>query len=318
MLKLIFQFFDRKQKKINSFLKEELDHRANFEILKFPSEILNSQIKVIQFYKETQFGTIAGLGADRSIEKAYLKAIVEYYERLAYFENENQFNLQSTNGIAAHRMNLIAKLSARNELFERDSFLRHWYTNTPFENIPLNANEQIINLELASSGLEILLARTKMGFKETIICFLIIKKSGGFAIGLSTGRGKEDRTKAIQEALINYFFGHQGYSVEEQIKIVNEEGVKSLIAHRAFWLYKNPLPEWVFAATKNQTVDSNKKIFKKFEYKELSLFPFKVVHCENTNLIPLRVGDICKIYPEGLSKFQINIVSGNTQYHPIP
>lgn len=317
IINLILKTIDFNQKKINKLIATEIQTGGSFEKLLFPIEELN-EIHVIQFFKlHPTFGQVSGLGADSKIEMAYLKAIVEYFERLAFFENEKKLNLYSTNGIAAHRIKNIAKKSAQDELLERDAFLRHWYSNTPFIGLELNTHEKGIDLLLKKESLELILAESYLGSIETIVCFLKDNKSKGFALGLSAGRGICNREKAIQEAIINYFFGHQGFSVEEQLATIKSEGIHSLLSHRAYWLYIESIPEWLIKGeTKDKLIEGG--AISHFKYEILEEVPFKVYRCINHDLIDLTVGDVCKNYPEALTKIGLDVVLGPTQYHPIP
>lgn len=317
ILNIFLKIFDFNQRKINKLIEQEILSGGNFEKLIFPIDELN-QLHVIQFFKNNNiYGIVSGLGADKDLKLAYLKSIVEYFERLAFFKNEKNLNLFSTNGIAAHRIPAIAKNSAEDELLERDSFLRHWYSNTPFTPLLLNSEEEHINQSLKSESLEIFLGQTYLGFKETTACFLKSNKTNGFALGISSGRGFYDREKAIQEALINYFFGHLGVPVENQLLAIQNEGVRSLQSHRAYWLYLNPMPSWIFAAgTTKKAVKS--KLISKSQFQSLENSPFKVYRCINQELIELLIGDVCKIYPDALTQIGFNVVLGPTQFHPIP
>lgn len=317
ILNLTLKAFDFDQRRINLIIEQEIEAGGQFEKLVFPIKELN-QTYVIQFFKtNSEYGMVSGLGADKEIEMAYLKAIVEYFERLAFFKNEKTHQLYSTNGIAAHRIKSIAKKAAEDEVLERDSFLRHWYSNTPFISIRLDREEEKTNKALKTELLEIFLGKTYLGSKETVICFLKDNKTNGFALGLSSGRDHLDREKAIQEALINYFFGHQGVSIDDQILTIKKEGIRSLQSHRAFWLYMTPMPNWLFADTSeyNMTAIRPKP---HSEFLVLEDSPFCVYRCINNELIELLIGDVCKFYPEALTKIGINVVLGPTQYHPIP
>lgn len=69
-----------------------------------------------------------GLGCDTKEEIAYLKAQNELIERLVYrFEKVNT-PLKSSSGFAAHSNLDNCKLSAFNELLERDLFLTSWFS----------------------------------------------------------------------------------------------------------------------------------------------------------------------------------------------
>ena len=261
---------------------------------------------------------VSGLGADKDLQMAYLKAIVEFFERLSFHKHERDEGIYSTNGIAAHRIAGLAKKSAEEELLERDSFMRHWFTNTPFTQVELNEEAKKLDSVLKNHQLKIHLGKTTLGHKETYLCFLQDLKTTGFALGLSSGRGSYDIEKSIQEALINYFFGHQGVSAEKQIEIIKNEGVKSLMSHRAFWLYMNPMPEWLFAKSEVKMSPSQSNLKTRSTFKQLESRPFEVWHCKNDGLLELYVGDVYKFFPSGLTEMGLNVVLGPTQYHPIP
>lgn len=68
-----------------------------------------------------------GRGYSNTPDSALKKAISESVERVVGLEFA-----ESTNGIASHVTLDLAKENARNELVERDLFLSHFRTNTPF------------------------------------------------------------------------------------------------------------------------------------------------------------------------------------------
>lgn len=76
-----------------------------------------------------------GRGNGDSRDLSLKKAMVESIERAICLDYA-----KTTNGIAAHTDNRMAELNARNELLERDLFLNHFYTNTPFIRLETNLN----------------------------------------------------------------------------------------------------------------------------------------------------------------------------------
>ena len=69
----------------------------------------------------------SGSGIDKSSDMAFVKAGVEAIERAICFENKKR-----SNGIAGHIKDDLAKRNAKYELLERDTFLSHYLTKTPF------------------------------------------------------------------------------------------------------------------------------------------------------------------------------------------
>ncbi|MGZ6298623.1 MAG: YcaO-like family protein, partial [Parachlamydiaceae bacterium] len=177
----------------------ELRNGAEFDELKFPLQSMQ-HYKVIQF-RSADSKEIAGLGASINLKDAYKIAYFEYLERKALFDYGIHCGFNSTNGIALHKFKFLASSSARSELFERDSFLLHWHSSTPF--IPIEIKEiqdQLIPAinELKTLGYETRFGKTFLGEQETIVTTLMDSKTQGFALGLSSGRGtKKDIEKAF-------------------------------------------------------------------------------------------------------------------------
>jgi hypothetical protein len=71
-----------------------------------------------------------GLGCDAKEEIAYLKAQNELIERLVYRFEKTKNPLKSSSGFAAHSTLDNCKLSAFNELLERDLFLTSWFSGS--------------------------------------------------------------------------------------------------------------------------------------------------------------------------------------------
>ena len=190
---------------------------------------------------------IAGLGSDFDEKKAYRKGVFEYLERKIVMTVGVEFGFDSTNGVAAHRYKSLAANAAYNELCERDSFLRHWYLKAPFKEIVLNTRlGKAVAEDLRRDGFDLLLKETRLGFKKTRLAFLVNRSTGGFALGLSSGRGASgDVDKSILEAVINLYFGNEGRSESELIDDVKRHGLEVPRDHRAYWLLMNPIPNWI-------------------------------------------------------------------------
>lgn len=314
----ILNQFDPNLKNSYELLNKEINSgEGSFEKLLLPSE-LNFDINVIQYFKShPTFNLVSGLGSDRNLETAYVKAIVEYFERLAFFENEHKLGLTSTNGIAAHPYLAMAKKMAMDEMFERDAFLRHWYTQTPFHKIDLSAKSKELKQNLERLNLDLILAVTHLGYQKVVCAFLLDLKSGGFALGLSSGRDKQDEDKAIFEAIINYFFGHGGKSKETLISELKNNEISSLEHHRSFWLYDQKFPDFMIATGDQMAPVQYPALKGKTEYHVLRDDKLKIVKMSNENLIELSVGDVTKS-KVSLTKIDLNGLVGPFKYHPIP
>lgn len=211
----------------------------------------------------------------------------------------------------------MAKKIAQDEMFERDAFLRHWYTQTPFLKILANKKnlEQIERLN--KLDLDIILAQSFMGYQKVICAFLVDKKWGGFALGLSSGRDNEDEDKAIFESLINYFFGHGGKSVDLLKKELNDSGINSLEKHRSYWLYDQKFPEFMIQTGVHLIPAKSSLIETDTQYYTFRDDSLKIVKMINKNLIELTVGDVNKS-KHILTEIKKNDLLGAFKYHPIP
>jgi hypothetical protein len=282
-----------------------------------PTE-LTSNIYIIQYFKNhPQFRIVSGLGSDRNLEAAYVKAVVEYFERLAFFENEHKLGLTSTNGIAAHPYMIMAKKMANDEMFERDAFLRHWYTQTPFIKMEPSLKTLDLIVKLKTLKIDLVLAHSYLGYQKVTCAFLIDLETSGFALGLSSGRGKQDEDKAIFESIINYFFGHSGKSKDELIKDLLESEIKSLEHHRSFWLYNQKFPDFMVKTGVQLTPEKFPTLAGKTNYNILRDDNLKIVKMSNENLIELSVGDVTKTRIK-LTGINPNGLVGPFKYHPIP
>lgn len=269
----------------------ELAKGAEFDEFKLPLQSMQNY-KVVQF-RPAMGKSLAGLGASTNPNDAYKIAYFEYLERKALFDYGIHYGFNSTNGIALHKFKFLASSSARSELFERDSFLLHWHSSTPFITIEINEIQpQLISAinELKTLGYETRFGKTFLGEQDTIITTLIDTKTQGFALGLSSGRGtQKDIEKAFLEACINLFFGDCGRSKNELLNQIKEEGISNLSAHRTLWLYLKSLPSWFYGnpESKPTYVRSSRQIQEILLTKE----PFPVVGVYSKDLIMLEIGE---------------------------
>ncbi|MGK5088801.1 YcaO-like family protein [Bdellovibrionota bacterium FG-2] len=299
---------------LNEAIQEEQAQGAVFERLLFPVASLKD-FHLIQFFKPTENGrAIAGLGADWDEKRAYRKAVISAGIELGF---------NSTNGVGAHRYPALAFRAGTNELFERDSFLRHWYSKTPFFKLDesLISSTQAWIGDLKSLGYRSLVCKTYLGFISTTLAFLIDEKTGGFALGLSNGRGgKEDTQKAFIEAVINLFFGNEGKPTEELLSRVKKHGVRSLIDHRTNWLLINSVPAWILTpvGSMDQQIKVAKLKVPKVERVTLAVRPVPVVgaHCEESLNLVLGLPNERDL--EILRRSQLFPVNGGFVPHPIP
>jgi len=232
----------------------------------------------------------AGLGVDKDGRVALIKALSEYFERKAVLTTGEFLGFNSTNGVASHRFSVLAKHAAYYELVERDAFLAHWYSQSSFEkidNLPLDLSAMIDALK--ASQLKTIFYNTSLGFERATVCFVVDKATGGFAVGLSAGRGKFDLAKALQEAIINFELGGYSFSKKQLVEDFDLHGITSLQAHRTYWLYKSILPEWVLKGSPCKNLQSTLKK-QKTTFIEMAKKPFKVIGAKNVAMLPLIVG----------------------------
>ena len=304
-------------------LQMVLTHRPTFNSsnlfrrLSLPYESC-SQLNLISYTTKdylTNKDAIAGLGVDISENLAFTKAIAEYYERKEFYKNIEKYNLETTNGMAAHIFTSLAIKKAKAEIVERDSLFRHWYTKTPFKKISSDSSWiQSVADELSIKGFSLLLGETYLGVEKTIVCFLVEEKTQGFVVGCeSNGDDAFKKEKAVQEALINLSFGDQNDNFDQATARINNYGINTLKDHRAYWRYLKPLPKWVF----NTNLDSEQSLNEHeviYDVNVLKRFPMSVVAVESPSLIPFVVGEwnLANNF-----KYKLRVNDGEV-IHPIP
>ena len=170
------------------FIDTQIKSGAEFKKVTIPLETLR-WLHTIHFSFLENSLDYYGLGSDINEKLAYVKAVVEFYERKAFYDVGIKRGFTSTNGIAGHRFYNLAHKAAIAELYERDAFLCHWYSQTPFLKVE-NTNTDVQNViaELSSMQIKTLFRSTYLGFQKIILCFLINEQTGGFALGLSSDK----------------------------------------------------------------------------------------------------------------------------------
>jgi hypothetical protein len=303
------------------FIDSQIKSGAEFKKVTIPLETLK-WLYTIHFSFTDKSLDYYGLGSDTNEKLAYVKAVVEFYERKAFYDVGIKCGFTSTNGIAGHRFYNLAHKAAIAELYERDAFLCHWYSQTPYLKVE-NINTDVQNVINELSGLKIktLFRSTYLGFQKIILCFLINEQTGGFALGLSND--KQNTAKAFSEAVINYFLGHQGKTPDELQAELRKEGLISLQNHRTYWMHENPIPEWVLKiSTKEHSLGQNTtvpKIINTFKYKT---GPIRISGVQLSEIFTLKLGFPTKEDMELLRRrlgYDISIPNNSlTAPHPIP
>lgn len=149
---------------------------------------------------------ISSNGFGASLSHARLIAAVELIERMAQRNrrNKNPEQVQSTNGFAAHFNPRKAKLSARNELLERDSFFYHYFLQRPFQRVKLSHDLIPLGIQSKDCGVSLMSSHRKV---KSCIAW-VRSESGGIFIGLATAslpcKNQLIFRKALSEALQNY------------------------------------------------------------------------------------------------------------------
>lgn len=204
--------------------------------------------------------SIIATGEDFSEDIAIAKTISELMERaimLDYFSNISKLNLDlikptTSNGWAAHPVELEAKIRAVFELLERDAVLTQWYSQTPFFEINTSSLSKYIRSwveqELSLSefpNLKVLISTEGIG--PSVTCLLL--NSEGFGVcGHSSGTNLE---KSIESAIGEACRAAQLTlrKMHWQDSLILKNGHTGKInpgAHAVFYAYHEPFPQWMF------------------------------------------------------------------------
>lgn len=106
-----------------------------------------SKIISVKILLETSHSSFTGYGSDRSIFKAYLKALSELNERYAFYSSESENSSGFASGVIKKRVQLRAKA----EIIERDAFLFHYQEKTPWSLHKTEGNIILYKLNSAES-----------------------------------------------------------------------------------------------------------------------------------------------------------------------
>lgn len=273
-----------------------------------------------------------GHGHASSKDLALRKAITEAIERAISLQH-----ISTSNGIAAHTNLESAKKNAQNELIERDLFLSHFITKTPFikeknskDKIPLsiikyiNSNEDNVDLFKFKNN--------NMG--EGYVCLISNSKNWGGIIGLSFGElnSKELITKAVVEAFRQYRFEIVTNKFKNRITLMDFNNLNKWNYADHGYLAQSldyfQLIEFLFPKDESEQNSNYVKYIKeKFKFKiidnslpELMNCPLHVVQCTSEDMQQLQLGPCLDefISIDGLYRFtgkkNMNI---NRLPHPI-
>lgn len=233
-----------------------------------------------------------GIAADQ--DKAFLIAGAEAIER-AYCDNLGI----NSNGVALHTHEEDAKLNAKLELLERDGFLCHFLTRTPFASLDTPSGTDIdferIKDRLQKHGVEIVLKRAAISYPKIVLC-IARKTVGENPFNCILGLGSHDdlkvsATKAITECLSNAVWMLESSDTQS----IDTETFKSKrnhtsIDHQMLYLGKNDdlSLDWIFETeNKSHVAELDCKIDFTTLKSDISILenaPITVVRASSDNL----------------------------------
>ncbi len=261
--------------------------------------------RYIVSYEHPIYGKIFGYGEDESKCFAKLKAINELLERECCFENKKRFGKLSSNGVASHENQRKSSEAAIRELLERDAFLRHWLTKTPFDEdvTKYNCIRSFINY-LSGINHKLKILSTNLSSIDVKIALIINQETGGFIVGTAYKKYPEESVyKAVSEAFYTLHI----------VRLSNKnDWADGLINHARYW-YHHQVPSWFF----QKKVKKYSKISLKPEVIELSRNPTYITKAVCKDAIQLWVG---KDVPSYVFKY-INksySINANLEPHPLP
>lgn len=273
-----------------------------------------------------------GQGWGRSKYESIIKAVAEIFERELMVRN----HIQISNGCAVHSTIEKAKENAIYELIERDAFLCHFLTETPFEpfrqsvtvfNVPLS--RLIKNLKKKHIDIKVYKMRPAVSC-AAIFIFVQCRKGpqkSGFQFGTACSSSYE---LAIEHALVEALRSVAHYNSQiknEQVNVANFESKKlkaipeikkhALIRldqeytnyFKKVFLKKPNLKEKVGAPILKFDQIKVKKLENKFS--DLKDFPLVFVHAKSSRLQPLYFGGG---NPEKINLKRLKIFSSNSDF----
>lgn len=303
---------------ITKAIEADMSLGGKFQALHSTTKALN-KTNLIQYKRNTDAGEIYGLGVSPQLSIAKMKAFFEFLERKAFLEKSEEYKLNTSSGIAAHKFLQIARSKSIEELIERDSLLAHWHLKIPIsfsQHYKSNHFQEIKNI-LKTDGYSLILAETHLGLSPTTVAILINIKSNGFCLGSCFGNKILSAYKATDEALVNLYYGNHGRSIDEIKSSAKNELFRSLQDHRAYWLYIKEIPEWLVSK------DSHPRKMKivhqpKFKHQTLATNPFPVVAAISEDILNLSVGLPNEFTTQILTRrYGISISLNKEDPHPI-
>lgn len=260
-----------------------------------------------------------GRGHATTKDVAVQKALAEAVERAMCLQH-----LESTNGVAAHYDLELAKKNALNELLERDLFLSHFLTKTPFiladEWRAFLPDKVFAELERAGDSLRIYkMHPTSHG--QGVVCLIRGGERWGGVLGLSFGLGDESTLviKATLEAYRYYWHRRSRQILNDHHSLENflalpkwkyEDNGRLGLNPEYFSRISSLFPEESLSSPRAQDLVDYRST--EFNYREFSLeeiglknCPLKVVHCSAPETQPLLPGPfrLEAISPGGLLRF---------------
>jgi hypothetical protein len=191
--------------KVDSWLLENAD-RLDLQVRNFDNKILlevgihdleaSILVKGVRYY-----GRGTGVTEGLALKKACAEAIERFFL--------NHFKFVNSNGIAIHESFERAALAATNELVERDLFLCHFLTSTPF----FPSSIESIFLDKIIRKLNVINVSVQFYFMgdfengHASLCVIGGLKASvpfGYILGTAAGRGEAADLLAFLEAFRNY------------------------------------------------------------------------------------------------------------------
>lgn len=187
---------------------------------------------------------------------AITKSVAEFIERCVLIEfSVNQPEIKTSNGWAAHTIEIEAQENAIRELVERDAVLRHWYTRASFYVLNLNSLpehiQQWAKSELSNSEFpELKILVSHLGYGPSVSAILMNKNGYGVAGHCS----KESLIEAIEGAIEESCRMAQHYLLKTYLcdteKLKAGETTKVATgSHGVYYAHQEPLPSWLFGKT---------------------------------------------------------------------
>ena len=233
-----------------------------------------------------------GRGMDKDADLAFTKAGAEAIERAVFSKSQPEIKESGQGGVALHIEESQAKRNALYELLERDQFLCHFFTQTPF--IELNPSDwgkidfECIKSKLAREGIEIILKRTFFLKPKTVICFArrLSPTSSGFKgiIGLGASDTlSESALKAVIECLTNVVWRMENPFYSEDFQSFHSKKFYGPKEHSQLYLGNSPECDldWIFC----QPTDDTKSL----EWEDKVTFEKINVHLELLKTAPIHI-----------------------------